>query len=68
MENAIKHIWKTIIDILVGGWDASLQIMLIVIGLDYLTGVASAFKTIVNDINYFTKRTNRGKPASRSAG
>ena len=23
---------------------------------------------IVNDINYFTKRTNKGKPAFRSAG
>lgn len=54
MENAIKHIWKTIIDILVGGWDASLQIMLIVIGLDYLTGVASAFKTkkVCSSIGY----------------
>ena len=30
---------------LLGGWDKSLEILLIFIALDYLTGVAAAFKT-----------------------
>lgn len=30
---------------LLGGWDKALEILLIVMALDYLTGVASAFKT-----------------------
>lgn len=47
MEATLKQIVNAIADVLVGGWDMSLQILLIVIGLDYLTGVACAFKTNV---------------------
>ena len=45
METMLEQIANAIADALVGGWDMSLQILLIVIGLDYLTGVACAFKT-----------------------
>jgi len=34
-----------IVTTLLGGWDKALEILLIVMALDYLTGVASAFKT-----------------------
>lgn len=35
----------TISDIFLGGWDSALEIMLIIMALDYITGVAAAFKT-----------------------
>lgn len=35
----------TIIELLLGGWDAALDIMLIIMALDYITGVGAAFKT-----------------------
>ena len=44
MEIIANYIGKKTADILIGGWDMSLQILLIVIGLDYLTGLANAFK------------------------
>ena len=47
METMLEQIANAIADALVGGWDMSLQILLIVFGLDYLTGVACAFKTKV---------------------
>lgn len=34
-----------ILTVLFGGWDMALEIMLIIMTLDYLTGVLSAFKT-----------------------
>lgn len=34
-----------IVTTLLGGWDKALEILLIIMALDYLTGVASAFKT-----------------------
>lgn len=40
---------------LLGGWDSALEILLIVMALDYLTGVASAFKNkTVNSSEGFT--------------
>lgn len=44
MEIIANYIAQKTADILIGGWDMSLQILLIVIGLDYLTGLANAFK------------------------
>ncbi len=34
-----------IVTTLLGGWDAALEILLIFVTLDYITGVAAAFKT-----------------------
>ena len=44
MDAVMEHIVRGAADLFIGGWDISLQILLIVIGLDYLTGVACAFK------------------------
>lgn len=54
METIIENIVESITDVLIDGWDMSLQILLIVIGLDYLTGVANAFKSkiISSSIGY----------------
>lgn len=35
----------TITEVFVGSWDASLEILLVIMALDYVTGVGSAFKT-----------------------
>lgn len=45
MEETIINIGEQTIDALIGGWDSSIEILLIVIALDYLTGVACALKT-----------------------
>ena len=49
MKNTISTILTTICTglttTLLGGWDMALEILLIVIALDYLTGIMSAFKT-----------------------
>jgi len=34
-----------ITEVLLGSWDASLEILLVIMALDYVTGVGSAFKT-----------------------
>lgn len=54
MDAVMEHIVRGAADLFIGGWDISLQILLIVIGLDYLTGVACAFKnkTISSSIGY----------------
>ena len=44
METVVEHIIEETAALFIGGWDMSLQILLVVIGLDYLTGVACAFK------------------------
>lgn len=41
----VSPIGTGLISALLGGWDKALEILLIVIALDYLTGVACAFKT-----------------------
>jgi len=41
---SLTAIGAGIVTTLLGGWDRALEILLIVIVLDYLTGVASAFK------------------------
>lgn len=45
---------NTIIELILGGWDAILDIMLIIMALDYITGVGAAFKTktISSSIGY----------------
>ena len=54
MEIIANYIVKKTADILIGGWDMSLQILLIVIGLDYLMGLANAFKNkeVSSNIGY----------------
>lgn len=49
-----KDVTDVLLRILIGGWDMSLEILLIVMMLDYLTGVASAFrnKTVNSSIGY----------------
>lgn len=51
---AFKDVTDVLLRILIGGWDMSLEILLIVIMLDYLTGVASAFrnKTVNSSVGY----------------
>lgn len=45
LSTAITAIGTGLITTLLGGWDMALEILLIIISLDYLTGVMSAFKT-----------------------
>lgn len=45
MKEPIMNFGKWTIDTLIGSWDSSVEILLIVMALDYLTGVAGAFKT-----------------------
>lgn len=51
---AFKDVTDVLLRILIGGWDMSLEILLIVMMLDYLTGVASAFrnKTVNSSVGY----------------
>ena len=41
---AFKTATDTVLRVLIGGWDMSLEILLIVMTLDYLTGVVCAFR------------------------
>jgi toxin secretion/phage lysis holin len=45
LGTGLTAIGAGIVTTLLGGWDRALEILLIVIVLDYLTGVASAFKS-----------------------
>lgn len=45
IATTITAVGTGILSGLLGGWDMALEILLIVMALDYLTGVASAFKT-----------------------
>lgn len=45
MDSLIANANSTLADSLLDGWDVTLEILLIVMALDYLTGVAAAFKT-----------------------
>lgn len=49
-----KDVTDVLLHIVIGGWDMSLEILLIVMVLDYLTGVAGAFrnKTVNSSIGY----------------
>lgn len=44
MESMVMTASTTLTDSLLDGWDVALEILLIVLVLDYLTGVAAAFK------------------------
>lgn len=48
MENmgiaSLNALGTKILDVLLGGWDMALEVLLIVMMFDYVTGVASAFK------------------------
>ena len=50
----MKSITDAVLHILIGGWDMSLEILLIVMTLDYLTGISSAFrnKTVNSTVGY----------------
>lgn len=45
IQTTLTAIGTGIVTTLLGGWDNALEILLIIIILDYVTGVASAFKT-----------------------
>lgn len=45
MKETIMDFGKWTIDTLIGSWDSSVEILLIVMALDYLTGITCAFKT-----------------------
>lgn len=45
MDSLVKTTGTTLINSLLDGWDMALEILLIVMALDYLTGVVAAFKT-----------------------
>ena len=45
MESLVKTTGTTLTNSLFDGWDIALEILLIVMALDYLTGVVAAFKT-----------------------
>lgn len=40
----IKNVWNILLNSLLGGWDSAFEILLIIITLDYITGLANAFK------------------------
>lgn len=44
MTNSIEHFKNLIIGSFLDGWDNALEILLIIMALDYVTGLASAFK------------------------
>ena len=50
----IKNVGESLLRIMIGGWDMSLEILLIVMSMDYLTGIISAFrnKTVNSSIGY----------------
>lgn len=43
--SALTGIGMGFVTVLLGGWDTALEILLVCMALDYLTGVAAAFKT-----------------------
>ena len=45
MDSLVKTTGTTLTNSLLDGWDIALEILLIVMALDYLTGVVAAFKT-----------------------
>ena len=49
-----RSITDTMLRILIGGWDMSLEILLIIMSLDYITGVVCAFrnKSVNSSIGY----------------
>ena len=54
MTNFIEHFKNLIIGSFLDGWDNALEILLIIMVLDYITGLASAFKkkTVSSSIGY----------------
>lgn len=54
MTNSIEHFKNLIIGSFLDGWDNALEILLIIMVLDYITGLASAFKkkTVSSSIGY----------------
>ena len=44
MTNSIEHFKNLIIGSFLDGWDNALEILLIIMVLDYITGLDSAFK------------------------
>ena len=45
MDSLVKSTGTTLTNSLLDGWDIALEILLIVMALDYLTGVVAAFRT-----------------------
>ena len=54
MTNFIEHFKNLIIGSFLDGWDNALEILLIIMVLDYITGLASTFKkkTVSSSIGY----------------
>ena len=49
-----RNIGEAVLHILIGGWDMSLEILLIIMALDYVTGVIGAFrnKSVNSSVGY----------------
>lgn len=55
MKDYITSVGADFIDMILDGWDRALEILLIVMLLDYLTGVAAAYrtKTLSSSVGYY---------------
>ncbi len=55
MKEFIEAVGSSMVNTLLDGWDRSLEILLIVMVLDYLTGVVAAYrtKTVSSSVGYY---------------